>query len=193
MRRPKIIIYLPFLVILSFIKTNAEIIASVKFNGKSYYVDVLDPSSKSILKAEVWFRLSNNASSTEDIKIFEIKANIKLLSDYASLVCRSKNILDGGKTILGCTSVIGSVFCAVGSVTTDGALAFVCESTWKYAVEYGAADCLEGVADAIAAYLGKQKEWKLLGAGAQLTDPKLLEAISTAIDFMCEDIENKND
>lgn len=187
------VILLIFLSGINLKKVNAEIVTSVKYNGITYYVDVIKKSSGGVTQAEVWFRVSNNASSNDDLKITELKANTQKLSDYTDLLCRGKSIVDAGKTILGCTSLVGSVFCAAGAVASDGALAFVCETTWNYTVTYGAADCLEGAADAIATYLGKQQEWKILGTAAQLANPQILEAISNAIDFMCEDVKNKKD
>ncbi|MBO9635978.1 MAG: hypothetical protein J7578_22940 [Chitinophagaceae bacterium] len=173
--------------------SKAEIISNVKYNGKTYYVDVLKTTTGNVAKVELWLRISNIATSVGDLKVFELSGKTKSLAEYTDLVCRGKTVMDAGKTILGCASVVGSVFCAAATIASDGALAFVCETTWNFAIDYGAAACLEGSADAIATYLGKQKEWKLLGTAAQLTDPKLIEAISSAIDFMCEDVKKKKD
>ncbi len=65
---------------------------------------------------------------------------------------------DGSRTILGCLTTVGSAFCAVGTAVTEGALAFVCATVWVYAIDRGAADCLNGALDAVAAHLGKDKE-----------------------------------
>jgi hypothetical protein len=110
--------------------SKAEIISNVKYKGKTYYVDVLKANSESVAKVEVWLRISNVASSTGDFKVFELSGNTKTLASYTDLVCRGKTVLDAGKTILGCASVVGSVFCAAATVASDGALAVVCETTW---------------------------------------------------------------
>jgi len=184
-----------FLIFTGLITTQAtaEIIGSVTYNSKNYFVDVIKSSASDQTKVEIWFRTANNASSLDDLKITELKAYTKKLSEYVDLVCRGKEIWDAGKTIAGCTSVVGSAFCAVGTVATDGALAVVCETVWVYTEDKGAADCLEGMADALAKFVGKDKEWKLLGTAAQLTEPELAKAISTAVDMMCGDIKNKKE
>jgi hypothetical protein len=84
------------------------------------------------------------------------------------------------------------VFCAVGTAATDGALATVCTATWDYALDKGAADCIEGVTDAFITSLGKGYEWEVLGTAAGVADPQLSEAIKHAINLMCENVKNNS-
>jgi len=168
---------------------QAAVITTANYKNKTYHVDVISKSKTGEVSAEIWFRVAKTGISTQDILVAQLGGSTKKLKEYANLVCRQKEIIDNGKVILGCTSVIGSSFCAVGAVATDGAMAFVCASTWKYAGEKGAADCVEGIADAIAGYLRKQNEWKTVSTGASLQELKLGEAISKSIDYMCEDLK----
>lgn len=168
---------------------QAAVISTVNYKSKTYHVDVISKAKSGEVSAEIWFRVAKTGTSNQDILIAQLTGTTKKLKEYANLACRQKEIFENGKLILGCTSVIGSSFCAVGAVATDGALAFVCASTWKYATEKGAADCVEGVADAVASYLKKQNEWKVIATGANLQDLKFGEAISKSIDYMCEDLK----
>ena len=168
---------------------NAAVIATVKYKNKNYHVDVVNKSTTREAAAEIWFRVAASGSSSQDILVARLSGTAKKLKEYADLACRQKAIYDGGKVVVGCTSVIGSSFCAVGTVATEGAMAFVCAATWKYAGEKGAADCVEGIADAIAAYLKREAEWKVIATGANLQELKVGEAVSKAIDHMCEDLK----
>jgi hypothetical protein len=170
----------------------AQSITNVSFNGKTYYVDLAKEVQGSNTNFQIWFRTNQNASSVDDIKMAELSANTNDIAAYKTRVCRNKEIFDAGQTIIGCSSIIGSAFCAAATVATDGTLAFVCEATWNYTLSKGAADCFKGIADIVAKNLGKQNEWIALNLVVQLSEPDLAEAISKAIDMMCDDVKNNS-
>lgn len=171
--------------------TKADSVTVVNYLGKEYIVDINKKSSDKNEVFEVWFRLNSNSSTIGDFHVADLSAKIDSYKYYVDYVCRGKKIYDDSKTLLGCSSTVGSVFCAVGTVATDGALAFVCTTTWNYTLETGLEDCLKGTIDILAKYLSLQNEWNALSLLVSMSEPDLQEAISKAIDYMCEDVKEK--
>ncbi|WP_018615938.1 hypothetical protein [Segetibacter koreensis] len=189
----KVLACLCFILLYVIHPTYGEIVATVTYNGKPYFLDVQNKSSENNVRVEIWFRENRNASSIGDLKITELKANTDDMKHFIDLSCRAKKDFDENKGLLGCLATVGSVFCAAGTAATEGALAFVCETTWTYAIDKGAADCLKLASESVAKFSSKEKEWKSLALIAQIPDVELSEAISSAIDYMCEDVVQKKD
>jgi len=184
--------FLHFIIIIMCCVTSvsAKVITNVTYNNKKYFVDIVDASTKTEVKSEVWFRVSDKAPAKGDIKVAVLSANTKKLNTYSKAACRTYEIFDAGTKVAGCAGLIGSAFCAVATTATEGAAAFACETVWTYTAEKGAADCLKGTAQAISNYLGHEKTWSVVAALANIKYPELSESVMQAIDFMCSDIKD---
>lgn len=163
---------------------KAEIITETNYNGKHYYVDVIAKGST----AKVWFRLNRNQSSNGDIHTMTLKAEKSTLNKVGNLICRSKKIYDNGRTMAGCLSTAATAGCAMATVSSGGTLAAFCTASFTHTANRGLADCISGVSDKIADFLGMEKEWKFLQVSVGLEFNQWTDVIDRAIDIACENL-----
>lgn len=163
----------------------------VNFNGRDFYVDLTNTINEEI-NSTIWFRINELASSIDDVNVAAIHIFNTTVSDMRNIVCRIQKPLDytaATQTLLGCLAVVGSVACGAAAVATDGAVAIMCETTWNYTIDGGAADCLKGVSGYVAGQLGQGDAWMAITTIAGLQDPNVTELITNAVDLMCEDVK----
>ena len=168
-------------------QANATVVGTAKFQGKTYYVDVL----KCGATATVWFRVKANACSLGDFQAMNLKANNMTMTDAAKLICRAKSVYDGGKTLVGCGATIATGLCAAGAAPTGGATVAICSGAIMYTADKGLADCIDGVSGYIASFLGQDKVWAAAGFSAKLAGGQWTGAIDKAIDAACADLKKK--
>lgn len=138
---------------------QTKCIGTTNLNMKRYYVDVTGFGTY----RSVWFRVQKDMCSAGDIRIMDIKVSKTNQQEVAQMICRGKKMLDAGKTILGCGSVVATGICGISSVPTLGGAAAVCFVAIVYMVDKGVADCINGVSGPIASFLGFEKEWAAIG------------------------------
>jgi hypothetical protein len=109
----------------------------------------------------------------------------------ASAICRAKRYYDNGKTVVGCTTTVGSFICAAGAVSSSGATVVVCNGIIVYTTDKGFADCIDGVSSAIASALGNGKEWSEIRAQVGASSGQFITVIDKAIDVACADLKKK--
>lgn len=168
-----------FVVFASFKLTSQT---QVTLEGKKYFVDVRTSNGK----ADIWFTEKSKSSSLGDKLIFTMVVMNTTFGDATKRFCNAKKVIDGGKTVLGCLSVVGAAGCAMATVATDGAAAVLCTSTWAYAESKGIKDCVLGISDIIAEQLKKDPQWITFKGAANLTDKNYEDVIDNTIDALCE-------
>ncbi len=177
-----------FLAVLLFLSISfsslAHIVGSTTFKGKTYFVDVIVSGTS----ATIWLRTNQNMCTTNDIRVLQLSASNSSLKSAGVTICRAKRVYDAGKTIAGCLSIAASGACAAATVATEGAAAAFCSAVFVYSVDYGVRNCIDGVSNNIANYLGASP-WASFAIKAGLTTGKFSSVIDTAIDSACQDIK----
>lgn len=168
-----------------------QYVTKVTLNNMNYYLYIVDHSNTDQIQVELLLRQSNNASSIGDLKMALIKGKKQDFKEFLQTSCKFKTYYDNAKTVVGCLNLIGSAFCAVSTIPTEGATAFICTSIWEYTGNGGAADCIKGASQAVAQKLGEDYMWSALVTGLGLKNPQLIDAISKSIDFMCDSLNEK--
>lgn len=158
-------------------------------DNKTWYVFLVSASDTQATHMQIWFREKQDASSVGDKVVADISAKKATFQEFLQSTCKKYRYIDDAQTIVGCLATVGGVFCAVSAPLSGGTTAFVCSSVWDYAAITGAKDCLKGVSTLIAEQLGRQKEWTALMSWHQLKEPSLTEAVRSAIDFMCDNLD----
>lgn len=184
------IVILVFILIAVNITTYSNNVV-VNYQGKQYYITVDSKNINDTIQTEVWLRKSLDASSLDDIYLFRISGFSGGFDEWRAAICKSKDFVDNGETVLGCLSIVGSAFCTISVIGTDGATAFICETTWQYTFDKGAADCLVGVTDIIAKEIGKENEWDIFKKLWQLKSTDLQGILSETLDYMCQEMKQQ--
>ena len=145
---------------------DAASVATTRYMGKTYTVDVLTAGSS----ATVYFRVKANTCTAGDIYIGTLTRSTKTvkknetLRQVAAGLCSIKRTYDTGKMIAGCTATAGSAICLLASVPTGGTTAVLCSASVVYTASSGLKDCVLGVSGAIASYLGHERNWSAFAA-----------------------------
>jgi hypothetical protein len=158
----------------------ANYITTIKYQGKTYYVQVI-PSGN---QAQVWFRLDPNACNSGDFELIVTMQGYlnQTATQVKKLVCSGYNLYDSGKTWLDCGSVLLSVATCSGTVTgvadvvSVGTIADACVVSTNYVITKGAKDCIEGVTGIIAKYLGQSNAFSAYQITTATTKTDLIEA-----------------
>ena len=159
------------------------IVGQIRYKSKIYYVDVIISGNA----AKVWARTNKNMCSTTDFVLTNLSVSKETLNDAKKKVCRVKKTYDNGKTIAGCAATVGTGICAIVTGATEGSTAILCYSVWDYTVDKGFADCVSGIKDKIADFLGASREWAVYRTAVNVDAGKWKNAISSSIDAMCAD------
>jgi hypothetical protein len=179
-----ICLMLGFYVSLLPIPVNAKEVRRVTLDKRTYYVDVVSQGCR----ATVWLRVKPNMCSFGDIGPMELQARNTTLSDASRLICRAKATYNAGKTIVGCTASIASGACAAGALPSGGTTVAFCSTVFVYTANKGLADCIDGISNLIAGYLGIQREWAAVATMAKINSGQWISAIDKAIDTACADL-----
>lgn len=149
-------------------------------NGNKYFITLEKYNDKS----EIWARHQLKMSHYLDERIMVIQTQTINKEDAMNLVCRSKKVFDGGKTIVGCASAVGSAVC-IGTVGGGGIGVPVCSVMVMHTASGGLVDCVAGITSTISRHFGKQDfgyTVEQLAVTASWTS-----LVSAAIDGACED------
>lgn len=140
-------------------------------------------------RAEIWSRTRMRQSNGTDIKIMDMKMLVKATEEIAmNAICSGKKVYDGGKTILGCGSVVGSAACIVTG-GGGGVGVPVCAVTMTYAATTGMVDCISGVTSAIGEKFGQEDA---VQAAMAMNQASISNAISLTIDEACKDWKRRH-
>lgn len=153
------------------------------YNGSTYYVNVFVESDQ---KTIIYFSHTDNLCAEGD-EVLSLYPSIKLFDgNNIQLGCNYYKNWDAATKIAGCLSVAASVFCGLATIPTDGAAAFFCSSVWEYAADKGAADCLKGIAGAIAEELKENLVWASFAITLAIEEGDYTEILTNILDLFCD-------
>ena len=158
-------------------------VGTTVYNGRTYFIDIQTGGQHSV----VWFRVKPEMCSRGDFRVMNLRAKVARRDDALATICRAKEYCDGGKTVIGCGSVVGSGICLAGAVPSAGASLVVCSVVLAYAANKGLTDCVFGISGVIAGALGKEDEYTdmMLGSSVAMLDFGWI--VESAIDRACLD------
>jgi hypothetical protein len=149
-------------------------------NGNRYFITLEKYNGKS----EVWARHQLLMSHFLDEKIMTIQTQTIQKEEAMNLICRNKRVFDTGKTIVGCTSIIGSGVCVV-SGGGAGIGVPVCSAIVMHTASGGLVDCVSGLTSVISRHFGKTDFGYAVEQSAGAVSWTSL--VSVAIDAACVD------
>jgi len=151
--------------------------------GTTYFVNILVGNSA---KTTIYFSKVDNACTQGDEAITLIPSIQNFASATMQAGCGFYKKWDGLTKVSGCLSVISSVFCGLVTIPTEGAAALFCTSIWDYAIDTGAADCLKGVAGAIANELGTDASWTAFATTLAIHNREYKDILTNMLDLFCD-------
>lgn len=171
------------LLLLSFMPISAQQIVLKKdalIDGSKYFITLEKYNGKS----EIWARHKLMSSHYLDVKIVDLATQVSRKDEAMELICRSKKVLDAGKTIAGCTATIGSAVC-IASAGGAGIGVPVCTAVITYSATAGFVDCVSGLTSLISRYFGKAD----FGYAVEMSAGSLsyTSLVYAAIDAACSD------